>query len=147
MKLPKVPYPSHIWVAHCGHVVSQRLGKSIPGNSGHIPTRRHPGIWQCHSSTLPHYSGPGCARRRKRLPWRTCYSYRYTMVHASKGKTEILGKRSPAMKRCAILIFASVLSLSVRAGAQGAEKIHELKSSPSTVHRGFYDATLKPVLT
>jgi acetamidase/formamidase len=51
------------------------------------------------------------------------------------------------MKRCAILIFASVLSLSVRAGAQGAEKIHELKSSPSTVHRGFYDATLKPVLT
>src|SRR5260221_155243 len=69
------------------------------------------------------------------------------MVHASKGKTEILGKRSPAMKRCAIWIFASVLSLSVRAGAQGAAKIHELKSSPSTVHRGFYDATLKPVLT
>ena len=51
------------------------------------------------------------------------------------------------MKRCTILIFASVLSLSVRAGAQGAGKIHELKSSPSTVHRGFYDATLKPVLT
>jgi len=40
------------------------------------------------------------------------------------------------------LIFAIVLSLSVRAGAQSAGKMHELKSSPSTVHRGFYDATL-----
>src|SRR2546430_7795359 len=115
------------------HRVTPRLHKVeiCPRDAqGHIPTRRHPGMWQRHSPTLPHSSGPGCARRRKRLPWRTCYSYRYTMVHAPKGKTEILGKRSPAMKRCAILIFASVLSLSVRAGAQGAEKIHELKSSP-----------------
>lgn len=32
-------------------------------------------------------------------------------------------------------------------GAQSAEKIHELKASPTTVHRGFFDATLKPVLT
>lgn len=51
------------------------------------------------------------------------------------------------MKRCAVLMFAIVLSLSARAEAQSAGKIHELKSSPSTVHRGFYDATLKPVLT
>jgi acetamidase/formamidase len=51
------------------------------------------------------------------------------------------------MNRYAVLIFASLLSLSVRAGAQSAGKIYELKSSPSTVHRGFYDATLKPVLT
>src|SRR3954470_5533466 len=28
-----------------------------------------------------------------------------------------------------------------------AEKIHELKASPSTVHRSFFDASLKPVLT
>ena len=51
------------------------------------------------------------------------------------------------MKRCAIVIFASLLSLGVRADAQSSGKIHELKSSPTTVHRGFYDATLKPVLT
>jgi len=31
--------------------------------------------------------------------------------------------------------------------AQCEEKIHELRASPTTVHRGFFDATLKPVLT
>ena len=29
----------------------------------------------------------------------------------------------------------------------GEEKVHELKASPTTVHRGFFDASLKPVLT
>ena len=33
------------------------------------------------------------------------------------------------------------------ATAQGEGKIHELKASPTTVHRGFFDASLKPVLT
>src|SRR6476646_9911151 len=33
------------------------------------------------------------------------------------------------------------------ASAQGSPKIHELKASPATVHRGFFDASLKPVLT
>src|SRR3954462_2490740 len=33
------------------------------------------------------------------------------------------------------------------ATAQGEEKIHELRASPTTVHRGFFDASLKPVLT
>src|ERR1043166_9219334 len=32
-------------------------------------------------------------------------------------------------------------------GAYSAEKIHELRASPATVHRGFFDASLKPVLT
>ena len=31
--------------------------------------------------------------------------------------------------------------------ASAEAKIHELKASPSTVHRGFFDASLKPVLT
>ncbi len=31
--------------------------------------------------------------------------------------------------------------------AQGSSKIHELKASPATVHRGFFDASLAPVLT
>src|SRR5215213_4404466 len=33
------------------------------------------------------------------------------------------------------------------ATAQGEEKIHELRASPTTVHRAFFDASLKPVLT
>jgi acetamidase/formamidase len=51
------------------------------------------------------------------------------------------------MNRRATLLLASVLTLSVRAGAQGGGITHELRSSPTTVHRGYYDATLKPVLT
>ena len=51
------------------------------------------------------------------------------------------------MKRCVVVIFVALLSLGVRAGAQSFEKTYELKSSPTTVHRGYYDATLKPVLT
>src|SRR5216117_1772759 len=31
--------------------------------------------------------------------------------------------------------------------AQGSPKVHDLKASPQTVHRGFFDASLKPVLT
>src|SRR5690242_2325453 len=69
------------------------------------------------------------------------------MPAASKVKTEIVSRRSPMKKRCAVVIFASLLSLGVHASAQSSGKIHELKSSPTTVHRGYYDATLKPVLT
>jgi acetamidase/formamidase len=41
------------------------------------------------------------------------------------------------------------IALSVPAVVHGqtAPKVHELKASPSTVHRGFFDASLKPVLT
>jgi acetamidase/formamidase len=35
----------------------------------------------------------------------------------------------------------------VTAAAHGADQIYELKPSPSTVHRGFFDASLRPVLT
>jgi acetamidase/formamidase len=31
--------------------------------------------------------------------------------------------------------------------AQSSPKVHDLKASPTTVHRGFFDASLKPVLT
>ena len=31
--------------------------------------------------------------------------------------------------------------------AQTSPKVHELMAAPDTVHRGFFDATLKPVLT
>src|SRR5438094_10527475 len=40
-----------------------------------------------------------------------------------------------------VLVFSSALH------AQTSPKIHELKASARTVHRGFFDASLKPVLT
>jgi len=53
------------------------------------------------------------------------------------------------MKTCgsAMVVLAVVLISGTKVHAQGSGKVYELKSSPSTVHRGFYDATLKPVLT
>lgn len=40
-----------------------------------------------------------------------------------------------------------LLVLPAIAGAQESPKVHALKASPTTVHRGFFDASLKPVLT
>ena len=40
-----------------------------------------------------------------------------------------------------------LLALPIVSAAQGAPKAHELKASVTTVHRGFFDASLKPVLT
>lgn len=47
------------------------------------------------------------------------------------------------------VVIASVLlfSLPPVAAAQESPRTHELKASPATVHRGFFDASLKPVLT
>lgn len=46
-----------------------------------------------------------------------------------------------------ICLLACLLALPAMASAQGSPKTHELKASPATVHRGFFDASLKPVLT
>jgi acetamidase/formamidase len=35
----------------------------------------------------------------------------------------------------------------IATSAHAAPKTHELKAAPSTVHRGFFDASLRPVLT
>ena len=40
-----------------------------------------------------------------------------------------------------------VFMVPARAIAQTSPKVHELMAAPDTVHRGFFDATLKPVLT
>jgi acetamidase/formamidase len=50
--------------------------------------------------------------------------------------------RMTCVALCAGLLFAPGI---VR--AQSSPKVHELKASPATVHRGFFDASLKPVLT
>src|SRR5919198_2741153 len=45
------------------------------------------------------------------------------------------------------VLAAVSLALPAIARAQQPGRIHELKASPATVHRGFFDASLKPVLT
>src|SRR5215471_16102067 len=44
------------------------------------------------------------------------------------------------------ICFGTVL-IATSSAAQAAEKVHELHASPTTVHRGFFDSSLKPVLT
>ena len=44
-----------------------------------------------------------------------------------------------------VLCMSSVALFATAAPAE--EKVHELRASPSTVHRSFFDASLKPVLT
>jgi len=51
------------------------------------------------------------------------------------------------MRSQAFAICVGALVLGATTEAQSAEAIHELKASPTTVHRGFFDASLKPVLT
>jgi len=47
----------------------------------------------------------------------------------------------------AISLTATFLVVAAPAIGWSAEKIHELKPTASTVHRGFFDSSLKPVLT
>jgi acetamidase/formamidase len=51
------------------------------------------------------------------------------------------------MRRIAIAASLLVLFGPGHLAGQAPPRIHELKASPSTVHRGFFDATLTPVLT
>jgi len=44
-----------------------------------------------------------------------------------------------------MLVICTALEAQAQQPAQ--EKVHELKASPTTVHRGFFDASLSPVLT
>src|ERR1700680_2939369 len=62
--------------------------------------------------------------------------------HASKRNRRRRHMRSQALGIC-----VSAIVMCAAGQAQGEEKIHELKASPATVHRGFFDASLKPVLT
>ena len=45
------------------------------------------------------------------------------------------------------LCLAFLIACSSSVFAQSPPKVHELKASAHTVHRGFFDASLKPVLT
>src|SRR6266478_1767789 len=51
------------------------------------------------------------------------------------------------MRSMTLAMFVAAIAACTAAAAQGEEKIHELRASPTTVHRGFFDASLKPVLT
>src|SRR6202048_3387495 len=51
------------------------------------------------------------------------------------------------MRSITLAICVVAIAAGATVTAQCEEKIHELKASPTTVHRGFFDASLKPVLT
>jgi acetamidase/formamidase len=51
------------------------------------------------------------------------------------------------MKTRILGIVLGAVSLLIASHASSAERIHELKPSPATIHRGYFDSTLKPVLT
>jgi acetamidase/formamidase len=51
------------------------------------------------------------------------------------------------MRARTIAACVGLLALPAITSAQESPKIHELKASPATVHRGFFDASLEPVLT
>ncbi len=51
------------------------------------------------------------------------------------------------MRVTAAIACLSVLALPSTADAQGTPAVHDLKASPATVHRGFFDAALPAVLT
>ena len=48
-----------------------------------------------------------------------------------------------------LAVMVTVISIAFTGSilAQRSPKVHQLKASPQTVHRGFFDASLKPVLT
>lgn len=50
------------------------------------------------------------------------------------------------LRRIAVCVVL-IASPSIARGQSGAPRVHELKASAATVHRGFFDASLKPVLT
>ena len=51
------------------------------------------------------------------------------------------------MRGALLIACLGLLACPSIVSAQGSPAVHELKASPATVHRGFFDASLKPVLT
>jgi acetamidase/formamidase len=51
------------------------------------------------------------------------------------------------MRVSAAIACGLLFALPCPAAPQGAPATHELKASPATVHRGFFDSSLQPVLT
>jgi acetamidase/formamidase len=62
----------------------------------------------------------------------------------SEGKQH---EREGSMKLTALPLCVILIAGGAAATVQGQEKVHELRASPATVHRGFFDASLTPVLT
>src|SRR3981189_2683843 len=51
------------------------------------------------------------------------------------------------MRLKAISLSLGMLVMCAALPVEAQQKTHELKASPTTVHRSFFDASLKPVLT
>ena len=84
---------------------------------------------------------PSSVRWALRARARLCPPYKFSQL---RNNVDLKGckMRSTTLSMCVAAIAACTA-----ATAQGEEKIHELRASPTTVHRGFFDASLKPVLT
>jgi len=63
------------------------------------------------------------------------------MEHFAFSRPEIHMMRRPTVSR---VVHSPARRAFLR---RSAPKVHELKASARTVHRGFFDASLKPVLT
>src|SRR4029077_1090692 len=58
-------------------------------------------------------------------------------------------KKERTMRVAAVLVgvCTGLVAWPCSVAAQASPQVHELKASPATVHRNFFDASLKPVLT
>jgi acetamidase/formamidase len=70
-------------------------------------------------------------------------------VSAEREQTKEPGETGGKHVRFKQILMACVclLALPASSGAQRTPAVHELKATPATVHRGFFDPLLKPVLT
>src|ERR1043166_3563844 len=53
----------------------------------------------------------------------------------------------PMCRALVLAVWMGHALLASQAMAQSSPKVHDLKAAPDTVHRDFFDAALKPVLT
>src|SRR5260370_517278 len=63
MKLPKVPYPSHIWVLHGGNRVMHRLPKHLPAIYAPHPTTPPAPVAWCEGTAAGCTPTPNAAER------------------------------------------------------------------------------------
>src|SRR6266480_1091129 len=84
------------------------------------------------------------ARVFRRAPFRTTCQRPHGELYSA---ADLRVNRRGSMKTIAVSGWIGLLLVPGFAAAQKAPQTHELRASPATIHRGFFDASLKPVLT
>src|SRR2546423_9403165 len=100
--------------------------------------------------TAPRTASMRVARLRCSTDVASSSSARFRSDRCNHNVTRVMSAdaaRGRSMSKRLLLMLAGVAVLGSALAARSAERVHELKPSPATVHRGFFDATLKPVLT